>query len=226
MCDDSNNQIIPIEQLKGKNEITFSEKIASVPKKTSDKIKNSLIKNAVINTETGETGIAVKAITTVLHTDSEGAKDYLLNQPKEVFFENNDGVMFITTPTLIGETSKRAEQPRAATQRDYLRQSRAYLTDISDSSIADRSRDHHLKQLEGEMKIAKKNAKREALEQGKLDPSKDIDVHHKESVSSNPRKMADPNNLDPIYREIHQEWHNKGGGTPEEWEKFKKSKGY
>lgn len=226
MCKDFTSEIIPINQLTDKNQINFSEKMPSVPQKIADKIKNSLNNNAVINSETGETGVAVKGLTTALNTDAEGARNYLLKQPKENFFEDSKGKQYIKIPPLIAETSKRAEEPRPATQRDYLRQSRTYLTDISDSSVADRARDHHLKQLETQMKFEKKNVRREAIESGRLDSSRKIDVHHKESVSSAPRKMADPNNLDPIYSEVHQEWHNQGGGTPEEWEEFKKGKGY
>ena len=224
MSEDSKNELIPISQLTGKNEVSFSKRIPSVPRKEADKILNSLRKNAVINSQTGETGVAVTALTTVLNTDAEGANTYVLTQPKEIFFEDNEGKEYIKTPHLIAETSKRAEEPRPPVQRDILRQSRGYLTDISDSSAADRPRDHHLKQLQTRMKREKQNVKREAIAQGKLDSSKDIDVHHKESVSSNPRKMADPDNLDPYYRDIHREWHKQGGGPPEKWEKFKKEK--
>lgn len=85
MCKDSTSEIIPINQLTDKNQINFSEKMPSVPQKIADKIKNSLNNNAVINSETGETGIAVKGITTPLNTDAEGARNYLLKQPKENF---------------------------------------------------------------------------------------------------------------------------------------------
>lgn len=224
MSDDSKNEIIPISQLTDKNEVFFSKRLPSVPKKEADKLEKSLRKNAVINSQTGETGVAVRALTTVLNTDAEGANTYVLSQSKEIFFEDNEGNEYIKTPHLIAETSKRAEEPRPPVQRDILRQSRTYLTDISDSSAADRSRDHHLKKLQTKMKKEKQNIKREAIAQGKLDPSRDIDVHHKESVSSNPRKMADPDNLEPCYSDIHREFHKQGGGPPEKWEKFKKEK--
>lgn len=224
MPNDSQNKIVPIDQLTGKNTITFSEKIPSVPQKVADKIQASLTKNAVVNTATGETGVKAKALTTILNTNPEGARFFLMAQPKNNLFENNKGETFVKTPALIAETSKQAEEPRPATQREYLRQSRNFLTDISDSSVADRSRDHHLKQLEAQMKVEKKNVKAQAIEEGKLDPSKPIDVHHIEPVSSSPRKMADPTNLAAISRDDHQEWHNQGGGTKEEWEQFKKLK--
>lgn len=226
MDKDSTNEIIPIEELKGKDQINFSEKISSVPQKDADKIKNSLRRNAVINSQTGETGVATKALPTILNTDLETARTYALTQPKENFFEDNKGNQYIKTPTLIAETSKRAEEPRPPTQRDILRQSRTYLTDVSDSPVADKTRDHHRKQLETQMKKEKRNVKREAIRTGKLDPSSPIDVHHKESVSSAPRKMADPKNLDPVDKALHQKWHKQGGGTAAEWERFKKDEGH
>ncbi|CEI52411.1 hypothetical protein [Acinetobacter bereziniae] len=36
------------------------------------------------------------------------------------------------------------------------------------------------------------------------------------------KKMADPKNLDPADRALHQKWHKQGGETAVEWEKFKK----
>lgn len=220
------NEIIPIQELKGKDQVNFSEKIPSVPQKDADKIITSLRKNAVINSQTGETGVAIKALPTILNTDSENARNYALIQPKENFFEDNKGNQYIKTPTLIAETSKRAEEPREPVQRDILKQSRNYLTDVSDSHVAEKTRDHHRKKLQTQMKKEKEKVKREAIKNGKLNPSSAIDVHHKESVSSAPRKMADPTNLDPVDRALHQKWHQKGGGTAAEWEQYKKDQGH
>ncbi|WP_151750890.1 hypothetical protein [Acinetobacter bereziniae] len=48
-----------------------------------------------------------------------------------------------------------------------------------------------------------------------------IDVHYKNQLVMH-QKMADPKNLDPADRALHQKWHKQGGETAVEWEKFKK----
>jgi len=189
------------------------------------RMQQAVTKNGAF-TPDAKLAIERKGIPTLLATDQAGANKFVAELPKEQKIRDGNK-LFIKTPSISQELSRRIQETRDGYQLEKLKYSEQCVNAARDTPQLENRR---LK-LESRMRREMPSVKREVLKNSEACISgaplqNNAEVHHVERVADNPDRALDKTNLKATNPPVHDKIHAAQAHTEQALDELAKQNGW
>ncbi len=190
--------------------------------------RNAINKGGIVKND-GRTFVNKNNMSNLLCTDKKGANKVYNDLDDDEKFQDGNS-KYADTSAITKELSKRIQEPRPQLERERLKDSRDCINAFIDSPKLEKERSIESDRIQKELpKLTKKKMKSENIKCDQLTGEtfdNDVEGHHKERKSDNPRKATDMSNILVTKKKNHQEIHKNGAEDSESLKKLAQEKGW